>query len=273
MSSILDALSKLDPEHPTRNTTLPLPPPQRPRRRGPLAGVLVALACVVAVGGWWLHGATPPAQEAVSPVVAETPTPTATPTPAPPPALATGTTAAPANPGVATPATSPPAPPTVHHGLPVVAAVPPPATTAGERPWIRTDAPPPAPIQPVRAVDPTPPPAAVNVAPIAPPVMPPVPAPPARGVFVAPKPDAMPAADAVPLPPSSTTPTLAGVRISFLAYSRIPDLRTVSLAVDGDRLVTLREGEKSGDLEIVHIHADRVEVKRNGEMFTVPARN
>lgn len=271
MSSILDALSKLDPEHPTRSTTLPLPPPQRPRRRGPLVGSLAALACVV-VGGLWLRGTTPPAQEPSPAIVAATPTPTATPAPTPSPSLATGTTVAPATPVVATPPTSPPAAPVAHHGLPVVAAVPPPATTAGDRPWIRTDAPPPAPIQPVRAVAPTPPPAAVNVAPIAPPVMPPVAAPPARGVFVAPKPDAMPAADAVPLPPSST-PTLAGVRISFLAYSRIPDLRTVSLAVDGDRLVTLREGEKSGNLEIVRIHADRVDVKRNGEMFTVPARN
>ena len=73
--------------------------------------------------------------------------------------------------------------------------------------------------------------------------------------------------------PPSPTPTLAGVRISFLAYSRIPDLRTVSLAVDGDSLVTLREGEKAGDLEVVRIHPDRVEVKRNGEAFIVPARN
>ena len=89
-------------------------------------------------------------------------------------------------------------------------------------------------------------------------------------MFVAPKPADVAPAAALP-EPAPGTEDLAGVHISFLAYSRNPKLRTVSLTVFDSVLITLREGERAGELQVVRIYPDRVDVLRGGAPFTVRA--
>lgn len=93
----------------------------------------------------------------------------------------------------------------------------------------------------------------------------------ARGVFVAPKPSPADRPVRLPEPPPGTE-ELSGVRVSFLAYSRKPELRTVALSLEGGSLVTLREGERAGDLQVTQIYPDRVDLTRGGAPFTVRAR-
>jgi hypothetical protein len=61
--------------------------------------------------------------------------------------------------------------------------------------------------------------------------------------------------------------------VSFLAYSRAPERRSVSLSIDDGTMVTLREGESAGGIQVTGILADRVELRHDGRPFTVRARD
>jgi hypothetical protein len=76
-------------------------------------------------------------------------------------------------------------------------------------------------------------------------------------------------------PPIRRAPAGApGVRLSFLLFSPSPQRRSVALAIDGGSLETLHEGESTtGGLEVVRILPDRVDLKWQGEGFTVRARD
>ena len=47
----------------------------------------------------------------------------------------------------------------------------------------------------------------------------------------------------------------------------------MALAIDGGGLQTLHEGESTGGLQVVRILPDRVDVRWEGEAFTVRARD
>jgi len=61
------------------------------------------------------------------------------------------------------------------------------------------------------------------------------------------------------------------IEVNFLAYSRMPARRTVTLTIDGTGMVTLHEGETAGDVEVARILADRVELRHGGQTFAVRA--
>jgi hypothetical protein len=63
------------------------------------------------------------------------------------------------------------------------------------------------------------------------------------------------------------------VRLSFLLFSPSPERRSVALAIDGGGLQTLHEGESTGGLQVVRILPDRVDLRWEGESFTVRARD
>jgi hypothetical protein len=116
---------------------------------------------------------------------------------------------------------------------------PPPASAEHERPWAQLDAP--------EAPGPH-----VAAQPLDPP----------RAALPAPAVPALPAAAPVP-----------HVRVSFLLYSRVTERRTVSLSVDDGSLVTLHEGQQASGVEVTRIFPDRVELRRDGQDFTVRARD
>ena len=62
------------------------------------------------------------------------------------------------------------------------------------------------------------------------------------------------------------------VRLSFLVYSPSAERRSVVLAMDGT-LVTLREGESAGNVEVARILPDAVELRYEGRLFTVRPRD
>jgi hypothetical protein len=75
-------------------------------------------------------------------------------------------------------------------------------------------------------------------------------------------------------PPVRRAPSGAPkVQLSFLLFSGSPDRRSVALSIDGSGLETLREGEASGALEVVRILPDRVDLRWEGQPFTVRARD
>ena len=61
--------------------------------------------------------------------------------------------------------------------------------------------------------------------------------------------------------------------LSFLLFSGSAERRSVALSIDGGGLETLHEGEESGGLEVVRILPDRVDLRWQGEPFTVRARD
>jgi type II secretory pathway component PulC len=63
------------------------------------------------------------------------------------------------------------------------------------------------------------------------------------------------------------------VQLSFLLFSPSAERRSVALAIDGGGLQTLHEGESTGGLQVVRILPDRVDVRWEGEAFTVRARD
>jgi hypothetical protein len=63
------------------------------------------------------------------------------------------------------------------------------------------------------------------------------------------------------------------LRISFLVYSSLADRRSVVLTIDGGSLTTLREGDESNGISVVQIHPDRVDLRWNGEAFTLDVRS
>jgi hypothetical protein len=270
VSSILDALEKLERTRPPTIEPAPVvvPPPRRTRVIV-LVGSAFAAGAVLALGLLRSRPAatpqvvTPPAQapeakqltrEPVEPV-ATPPAPAAPaqeafspkpePASAPPQAVPPPPQAAPppdAAPAVGTApdadASHAPAPEVLAAARPV-----PPPSPAGPRPWAQPAAPPPSPPTPE------------------------VTAPP-RGV---------PAPTYAHLEPPAVRKPPAGapaVRLSFLLYSPAPGRRTVALAIENRGLETLHEGETSNDgVEVVRILPDRVELGWNGEHFTVRARD
>jgi hypothetical protein len=141
-----------------------------------------------------------------------------------------------------------------------VAAAPVPAPTMDdrERPWGEAKEPeapvpaasPPATSPPVLAV--------ARVAPAPPPPRTPPP----------------PAVEAPAPPPAGKLPPGAPhLRVSFLVYSKVPERRSVALTIADGGLTTLREGEEASGIEVVHIHPDKVELRWQGETFTLEVRS
>jgi len=257
MSSILDALEKLESAPPP---AAPGSPPPRPTRRRALiaAGVLAAFAAGVGIAAWLLRAPTPvPA----APLVASAPEPA--------PADVAPDTPEPAHPAAAAGARRA-------------------APTFRERPWAEVveDEAPAAPSPPPAAAEP---PVARRPAPAALPAAEPAPAasvaatppaasratPPAAAPRTRATPPPAPEARASPAKPARARPPAGApaVRISFLIYSRTPERRSVALTLDGTGMVTLREGQATQGLEVVEIRPDGAEMAWQGERFTVPARN
>jgi hypothetical protein len=63
------------------------------------------------------------------------------------------------------------------------------------------------------------------------------------------------------------------MRVSFLVYSSSAERRSVALTFDGGGLTTLREGEESNGVQVVRIQPDRVELRWQGEAFTLEVRS
>ena len=63
------------------------------------------------------------------------------------------------------------------------------------------------------------------------------------------------------------------MRISFLVYSSIPARRSVALTIGDVGLTTMHEGEQSNGVEVVRIYPDRVELRWQGEPFTLEVRS
>jgi type II secretory pathway component PulC len=75
-------------------------------------------------------------------------------------------------------------------------------------------------------------------------------------------------------PPVRRAPAGApDVRLSFLLFSASADRRSVALSIDGGSLQTLHEGESTAGLDVVRILPDRVDLRWEGEAFTVRARD
>jgi hypothetical protein len=60
--------------------------------------------------------------------------------------------------------------------------------------------------------------------------------------------------------------------VNVLLYSPVAERRTVSLTVDGGNMVTLREGESEGNIEVARILPERIHVRYEGRLFAVDAR-
>ena len=62
------------------------------------------------------------------------------------------------------------------------------------------------------------------------------------------------------------------MHVSFLAYSSIPERRSVALNLEDGTLVMLHEGEGAADFVLARIFPDHVELRQGGRLFTVHAR-
>src|SRR5262249_21296327 len=123
------------------------------------------------------------------------------------------------------------------------------------------------------AAPPVPAPAATDPRPWAQSATPPQIAPATRTASATP---AHPAAATIAPEPPPIRRAPAGaprVQLSSLLFSPSAERRSVALAIDGGGLQTLHEGESSGGLEVVRILPDRVDVRWEGEAFTVRARD
>jgi hypothetical protein len=258
VSSILDALKKVDQATPI---PAPLdPPPWAPATRSVrrfAAAVLGAFAAGAGVAIWFL------APDARAPEVA--------PAPPPPPVVARADPAPLPRPG---PVPAPVAPAKVEPAEPaIVPPVPAPAAPAPERvarPPVTAVAPVAPP--PRAAVAPAPAPAPVATAPAARQAGPTETAAVAR---VSPSPEPAPAAPppedegVLPRPPAGAP----SVRLSFLLYSRAVERRTVSLTLASGEMLSLREGDTVGDLEVARILPDRVHLRHQGRLYLLRARD
>ena len=274
MSSILDALEKLERTRPPTMEPVPVvvPPPRRTRVIV-LIGSAFAAGAVLALGLLRSRPAVTP--EVVPPALGapEAKQPAVEPVATPPAPAAPGQEAIPPKPE---PVSAPPPPQPAAPPQPDAAA--PPAATA--TPAVATapaaDAPhPPAP-EVLAAARPVPPPSPAEPRPWAQPAAPPSPPPPPPPEIAAP-PRGAPVPTYAHLEPPAVRRPPAGapaVRLSFLLYSPAPGRRTVALAIENHGLETLHEGETSNDgVEVVRILPDRVELGWNGERFTVRARD
>jgi hypothetical protein len=59
--------------------------------------------------------------------------------------------------------------------------------------------------------------------------------------------------------------------VSFLIYSAVPERRVVTMTINSGPLVTLHEGQRSGDIALVRILRDRIHVDHNGRIYSVRA--
>jgi len=126
---------------------------------------------------------------------------------------------------------------------------------------------------PQQAAAPTPPPVHVvaatpaQVMAIVPPSVAPPPAKPAPIAAPPPAPERV----AAPRPPAGSP----AVRVSFLAWSRAPERRTVALSVGDGSMTTLHEGERADRIEVVEILPDGVRYRLDdGErIFTARAHD
>jgi hypothetical protein len=282
VSSILDALQKLEAARVDPGRHLGVPAPTS-RLWLPLivAGIVVAFGAGAGVA-FWLRGTPSPAPE-----TAKGSAPAAAPVAAAPPAAAPVATASPAAGSLAA-APVAAAPVAAAPMAPAVAAVPAPVVAPPAAVPTRVVAPAPAaepapaPVAPAAAATPVREPAAAQAVATAPPRRAVAEAAPPRPVArAAPSPEVevevrdlgeeAPAPDMVEM-----LPRLGGVpriRVSFLAYSPTPERRTVSLTIDDGTMVTLREGESAGGIQVTAILADRVQLQHGGRLFIVPARD
>jgi hypothetical protein len=124
------------------------------------------------------------------------------------------------------------------------------------------------------AAPPVPPPSDASARPWGKPVEPPATPPVVRVPPVPPLPaTASRPREAVPPPVRRAPAGAPKVQLSFLLFSGSADRRSVALSIDGSGLETLHEGESSGGLEVVRILPDRVDLRWQGEPFTVRARD
>ena len=284
MSSILDALRKVEADE--RRKPIRLPPPE-PRSRGRLAALVAAAAFVAGAGIVALvmflrPGAAPePAatEVASAPPVQPVPAPAAAPTPppAPPAAVAPSAPPAPAAAPIAPPAATAPAPP-AQATAPVAAPI---APNDAMAPAVAPASPAPVPAAPPAAA-----PGPVVDEPVGEPesdvpeqitILRPAPAEgpsPDAGAQAEVQVEALPAPapverpiDVLPGPPAGAPE----IHVSFLIYSAVPARRQVSLTIDNGPLVTLHEGQKSGTISLVRILRDRIHVEHGGRTYSVRA--
>jgi hypothetical protein len=282
VSSILDALEKLERTRPPTIEPAPVvvPPPRRTRVIV-LVGSAFAAGAVLALG---LLRSRPTVTPRVVPPPVEAPEAKQLPAEPVEQVAAQPAPAAPAQEAIPPKPEPVSAPPPQAAPPPPEAAAPPAgtaATAAATAPAADAPHAPPAADAPhapapevLATARPVPPPSPAGPRPWAQPAAPPAPPPPAE---VTAPPRAAQAPTYAHLEPPAVRKPPAGapaVRLSFLLYSPAPGRRTVALAIENRGLETLHEGETSNDgVEVVRILPDRVELGWNGEHFTVRARD
>jgi hypothetical protein len=78
-----------------------------------------------------------------------------------------------------------------------------------------------------------------------------------------------------PAPPAAganSQTQLPPLKVVSLGYSDAPSLRVVALRIGGGLPYFLHEGEKIGEVHVVSIMADRVQVKVGDKTYEVPVR-
>jgi len=258
MSSILDALDKLDTATtPVGGTLRSVRLPRKRRRLGRIAalGAVVVSSATLAGMGAWSWSARPSLEVPAAPASAAAPAVAAAPEPLRRPA------------GLPSPRGND------DRAARWAAARRAPLAGVGddELPWAEPT--PTAEDMPAPEVrEPLPRVAMARVAPAAPP---------ARDLepldyYAAREPEPL---DAEPMPadfyePAATPPARSqppagapDVRLNFLMYSSAPERRTVSIRVGGGTLASLHEGESAEGFEVVAIHRDRAELRFGGERF------
>ena len=287
MSSILDALQKIESAQPPGVHTRPAPTDAPLPRRMTLVALVVAFVAGAGATTWLLgRRSTPPAEPTptgrtvhdpafaekaerpvvvakvavappvqaprpvTAPVAAEAtlPASAASPAEAAKPVMVAGAALAPA------PKVAAPVPIVAASALPLVAPAPPPAADAVPVGRVALGGPAPAP-----HAEP-PPVAPLDVAPAA--------APPPEVAMRRAPPERAPDL-VIPRPPADAP----RVQVSFLVYSRVPDRRSVTLTIEGGSLTTLHEGESADGIEVARILADRVELRHAGKTFVAVPRD
>ena len=234
MSSILDALEKVEAAERWKPDTVAPRPERRSKLR--LASFAVGVAFAAGAGVAALVLRSP--QRSVAPEPARVAPAAPAPEVADAPAL--------------------PAPPAA------ISATPPPAAPAVPPPTAAGAAPPPAAVA-------TPAPPLPRVAPSTPDA--PRPSEPAAAAPVAPAEEPRAPVVAAVEPRNDNRPVARpAVRLSFLVYSPSAERRSVVLTMEGT-LVTLHEGESAGNVEVARILPDAVELRYEGRLFTVRPRD
>jgi len=255
VSTVLDALKKVEQERQSpRGQLLHVPPPEPNRPRHLSAGVIAACAALgFAAGiGFALWRDAPPIEPRELPGV-------------PPP-----------------PAIHVPAPP-----APVIAAAPPVASDPSASAVDADSALEPSPFAPPRSADSSPGEAAAPSR-AAGRSAPPAPAPPPNSVaalapqapFLPPEADLPPVAPEEPTPqPDSVTdtgrspPGSPRVSLSFLQWSADPARRFAFVSIDGAPTQRVREGDTATGLTVAEITATGVQFKQDGKLFTIRPRH